>query len=77
MLLGLLPIMQATDCKNKYKCMEVEQTVVGWPQLHVGLVGVEVVELWQLLVLVFVRTFGEAELLCQLLQLMYPKDLVK
>jgi hypothetical protein len=49
--------------------MEVEQKVVGWPQLHVGLVGLEVVELWQLLVLVFVRTFGEVELLCQLPQL--------
>lgn len=53
----LLLIMQATDCKSKYTCMEVEQMIVGSPPL---LVGLEVCEPLQLLAAVPI--FGEVEM---------------
>ena len=40
---GSLSIMLATDCKNKYTCMEAGLLVVGFPLLVADLL--EVVEL--------------------------------
>jgi hypothetical protein len=57
-MFGLLPAMLATDCKNKYRCMEV----VGLLLLLVDFVATEAVALLQLMVIVFVQTFGEAEM---------------
>ena len=63
-MFDLLLIKQATDCKSKYTCMEAGQMVVGYPLLTVGVL--EVVEPLQLSVVV--QIFGEAEMLCQLLE---------
>ena len=59
-----LLIMQATDYKSKYTCMEVGLQVVGYLLLVVGVL--EVVELLQLLVVV--QIFGEVEMMYQLLE---------
>ena len=55
----------ATGCKNRCKCMEVEE-VADLLKMHVGLSGFEVVGLHQVLILVFAVTVEVVVSLCRL-----------